>query len=110
MRYMDKIIFVKKSESHYDPEFGEWVEGTPIKTSTIANVTDVGVDRSTAIFGDVKQGAKVIRTQPFFSLPEFDYIEYDDRTWEQVTIRHPVYRYSLIVEEVTIDEQTKSKS
>lgn len=67
MRFTDEIIFVKRSsDSKYDPDLGEWVEGKPERTRTEANVTDIGTDRSVTIFGSVEEGAKVIRTQPLF--------------------------------------------
>lgn len=105
MRFTDEIIFVKRSsESKYDPDLGEWVGGKPERTRTEANVTDIGTDRGVTIFGSVKEGAKVIRTQPLFSIPEFDYIEIAGKTWQQTTARNPAYRNSLIVQEVILNE------
>lgn len=47
MRFTDEIIFVKRSsDSKYDPDLGEWVEGKPERTRTEANVTDIGTDKS----------------------------------------------------------------
>ena len=58
MRFTDEIIFVKRSsDSKYDPDLGEWVEGKPERTRTEANVTDIGTDRSVTIFGSVEEGA-----------------------------------------------------
>ncbi|EHG8746810.1 hypothetical protein J6E82_002026 [Enterococcus faecium] len=107
MRFTDEIIFVKRSsDSKYDPDLGEWVEGKPERTRTEANVTDIGTDRSVTVFGSVKEGAKVIRTQPLFSIPEFDYIEFEGKTWQITTARNPSFRNSLIVQEVIVDEST----
>ncbi|EMW5544986.1 hypothetical protein AAFB30_002663 [Enterococcus faecium] len=107
MRFTDEIIFVKRSsDSKYDPDLGEWVEGKPERTRTEANVTDIGTDRSVTIFGSVEEGAKVIRTQPLFSIPEFDYIEFEGKTWQVTTARNPSFRNSLIVQEVIVDEST----
>ncbi|MDM8212787.1 hypothetical protein QUW13_02715 [Enterococcus hirae] len=104
MRYLDEIVFIGAAEDdHYDPNLGEWVEGEPTRTKALVNVTDLGTNRSVEIFGDIKQGAKVIRLQPLFVLPKWDQIEYDGRTWELTTERVPAERHTLIVQEVVGD-------
>lgn len=101
MRYDTSITFIKDStDSHYDPELGEWIDGEAKRTGTVANVTDLGTERSVKVFGDVREGAKVIRTMPLFSLPEFDHIEIDGKTFKETTARNPSGRHSLIVQEV----------
>lgn len=101
MRYTDEVIFVRESaDSHYDPDSGEWMDDEPQRILTLANVTDLGTERSVKIFGDIRQGAKVIRTVPLFSLPEFDFIEIDGKSYKEVTVREPAGRHSLIVQEV----------
>ncbi|MDT2597047.1 hypothetical protein [Enterococcus dongliensis] len=101
MRYDTKVLFIKNGEgSHYDPDLGEWIEDEPTVTVTDVNVTDLGTERSVKVFGDVREGAKVIRTMPLFSLPEFDHIEIDGKTFKETTARNPSGRHSLIVQEV----------
>ena len=101
MRYDASITFIKDStESHYDPNLGEWVHGEPSATITDANVTDLGTNRSMALFGDIRQGAKVIRTMPLFVVPEYDHILYEGKTYKDVTTRTPALRNSIIVQEV----------
>lgn len=105
MRFTDEIISVKRSSDlKYDPDSSEWIEGEAERTLTNANVTDMGMDRSVTVFGSVKEGAKVIRTQPLFSIPKFDYIEFEGKTWQVTTARNPSFRNSLIVQEVIVDE------
>lgn len=101
MRLTDELTFVKTSaETHYDPNLGEWIEAEPIKTVTTATITDLGTTRSVEIFGDIKQGAKVIRLMPLFVLPDFDLIEFGGKKWELVTDREPDKFHTLIVQEV----------
>lgn len=101
MRFLDEVIFEKDGEGNrYDPELGEWIEEAPITVTTNANVTDLGTDRSVAIFGDIRQGAKVIRTMPLFVVPEYDRILYEGKTYKDVTTRTPALRNSIIVQEV----------
>ncbi|MBO0449354.1 hypothetical protein JZO76_07350 [Enterococcus sp. MJM12] len=101
MRYDTKVLFIKNSEgSHYDPEPGVWIEDEPTVTATDANVTDLGTNRSVALFGSIKQGAVVIRTQPLFIIPKWDNIEIDGKSYQLTTARQPLERNTLIVEEV----------
>lgn len=103
MRYADEIIFVKSGAgSHYDPDLGEWVEDEPTKTITSANVTDLGTNRSVTLFGSIKQGAKVVMTQPLFVLPKWDTIDINEKSYQLTTERVPLERNTLIVEEVTV--------
>lgn len=105
MRFLDEVIFEKDGEGNrYDPELGEWIEEAPITVTTNANVTDLGTDRSVAIFGDIRQGAKVIRTMPLFVVPEYDRILYEGKTYKDVTTRTPALRNSIIVQEVASNE------
>lgn len=107
MRLINEITFVKTSaETRYDPDLGEWIEAEPIKTVMVATVTDLGTTRSVEIFGDIKQGAKVIRLMPLFDLPKFDYIEFNGKRWKLVTHRTPSMRNTLIVKEVVVNEGT----
>lgn len=101
MRYDTKVLFIKNGEgSHYDPNLGEWIENEPTVTVADANVTDLGTNRSVALFGDIKQGAVVVRTQPLFLVPEWDSIEINGKSYKQTTSRKPLERNSFIVEEV----------
>ena len=101
MRYLDEVTFIKaSSDSRYDPDLGEWVEKEPTRTVFSANITDIGTDRSVKVFGDIKQGAKVMRMMPLFTMPEYDYIEFDNKKWALTTYRNPSERNTFILQEV----------
>lgn len=103
MRYLDEVTFIQTVGEHYDPNLGETAPGEVVKTTVNVNVTDLGTNRSIALFGDIRQGAKVIRTQPLFVLPKFDTVEFQGRAYKETTVRSIVARHSLIVEEVVAD-------
>ena len=102
MRYLDEVTFIKtSSDSHYDPDLGESVEKEPTRTIFSANITDIGTDRSVKVFGDIKQWAKVLRMMPLFVMPEYDYIEFDNKMWALTTYRNPSERNTFILQEVS---------
>ena len=86
----------------------EWIEEEPFRKTTDVNVTDIGTDRSITIFGSIKEGLRSLGHSPFV-IPEFDYIEFEGKTWEVITSRVPALRNSLIVHEVIIDGKKSSK-
>ncbi len=100
MRYLDEVTFIKESpDSHYDPELGEYIKAEPIKAVFSANITDVGTDRSAKVFGDVKEGAKIMRMMPLFDMPEYDYVEFKGKKWYLLTYRNPSERNTFILRE-----------
>ncbi|MEB8400912.1 hypothetical protein NGG61_13370 [Enterococcus casseliflavus] len=101
MRYNDEITFViQRTRDVYDPDTGNWIPGTTEKKTVCANVTDLGLVRSVEIFGDIQQGAKVIRLQPLATMPTFEQIEFEGRIYELATHKQPAGRNTLIVKEV----------
>lgn len=99
MNYNKKILFVTEDGKKYNPETSEH-ESVLIKKYKRANVTDLGTDRSKALFGDVKQGAKVIRLKRPYITP-WDYVEYEGKTYNIITHRDARLRAGFIVQEVT---------
>ena len=61
MRYDKRIYFVRKTQEEYDPIKGEWVGGITDTVPKMANVTDLGSERSVALFGNVMENALTVR-------------------------------------------------
>ena len=86
MRYDKRIYFVKEGEDEYDYNTGNYVTGEPIKDEVWANVSDMGTQRQTLIFGALKQGALTVRIQNKVEQP-FDYIEIDGQSYNVASTR-----------------------
>lgn len=100
MRYDQKIIFIAETKGGYDPEIGEHTEPITTMTTKYANVTDLGTNRSKELFGDIKQGAKVIRLlRPYEKI--WDKVEIENVSYEIVTSRILRLKNTFIVQEVS---------
>ena len=108
MRYDTKVTFVIEKDSYYDPELGEHVEPTLDEKIKLANVTDLGTDRSKVLFGDIKQGAKVIRllrpyTQKWDYVLIYNKLTKETQKFEIVTERNLRLKNTFVVREVASD-------
>ena len=86
MRYSTPIYFVKEGEDEYDYSTGDYVTTEPIKHEAWANVSDMGTQRQTLVFGALKQGALTIRIQNKYEQP-FDYIEVGGQPYNVASTR-----------------------
>lgn len=105
MRYDTEVTFIIEKGGYYDPELGEHVEPILEETIKLANVTDLGTNRSKVLFGDIKQGAKVIRLlRPYTK--EWDYVLIFNKLrsktekFEIITERNLRLKNTFIVQEV----------
>ena len=99
MRMTHKIKFYHR-ESLYDPDEHENLDDIELVHEDMANVTDVGTDRSQALLGNYTKQAKVIRLLHPLSVV-FDYltIDDDDTHYRMQTQRTPLKGHTLIVGE-----------
>ena len=86
MRYDKRVYFVKESEDEYDYSTGDYVTTEPVKHEVWANVSDMGTQRQTLVFGALKQGALTIRIQNKHEQP-FDYIEVGGQAYNVASTR-----------------------
>ena len=86
MRYSTPVYFVKQGEDVYDYDTGNYAPGQLIRDEVWANVSDMGTQRQTLIFGAIKQGALTVRIQNKVDQP-FDYIEIDGQPYNVVSTR-----------------------
>lgn len=98
MRYDKQVFFVKEGEDEYDYSTGDYVTTEPIKEEVWANVSDMGTERQTLIFGAVKQGALTIRLRSKYEKP-FDMIEYDGNIYDVARNREFRHKQAFEVSE-----------
>lgn len=88
----------------YNPNTGEYDEPKINETVKRENVTDLGIERSLALFGDVIQGAKVIRMlRPFDG--KWDYVLIDSKKYEIMKHQDLSKKNTFIVREVVNNGQ-----
>lgn len=84
MRYNHEIKFFSEDKRHYNPIISQNEGGTGLIADVMGNVTDVGADRSTKLFGSIVQGIKVIRL-----------VEPVDKKWAYLTIDDGKTKYRM---------------
>ena len=100
MRFNNNVKFYSEEAEHYDPTSGGYVGGTELVAEVIANVTDLGTNRSSQLFGDVNTQAKVIRmVRPVGAVWSYCLIDDDTTKYVQTTARDPLKAHTLIVGE-----------
>lgn len=100
MRFDTTVKFYSEEAEHYDPTVGDYVGGEQLVSQSSANVTDLGTDRTAALFGDVKQASKVIRLpHPVGIAWSYCLIGSNSQKYVQTTTREPLKAFTLIVGE-----------
>lgn len=100
MIYDHKVRFYSKKDRKYNPHTHEYEGGIKEVGSLLANVTDLGTNRSVQLFGNYNQNSKVVRTikEP---PANWDYMTIDNHDPKLVlqTLRKPLKYFTLIVGE-----------
>jgi hypothetical protein len=82
MNFSERITFVKETESYYDPEKGEYVDGELIKTVRPCNLSSMGVDRTNQLFGQIDTVITVARLQRPYN-DRVDYVHLNEKENEE---------------------------
>lgn len=81
MRFNKRITFVKEGNPYYDPTQGEYVQGEPIKDTVPCNLSNLGIERTNELFGQIDKIITVARLQRPYN-KEFDYIEINNQRYD----------------------------
>ncbi|EAF6819058.1 TPA: hypothetical protein ACSY63_06700 [Listeria monocytogenes] len=98
MRYDTEVLFVKEVEGGYSPELGKWVQESKKVTSQMANVTDLGAEKSRLFFGEVRNFHKVIRLRNPY-LESWSYAVISEREYTEKKSSQSRHKSSFIVGE-----------
>ena len=101
MRYDKRVYFVRKTQEEYDPIKGEWVGGVTDEVPKFANVTDLGSERSIAMFGNVMEDALTVRLLNRYREP-FDTVRIDGTHYSVIKDLKLRRKQTLIVKEVDV--------
>lgn len=86
MRYDDRMTFIKLGEEVYDPETSTFIQSDEELDTVACHVSDLGFERSMAIFGDYKKGRKVVRLENPY-IESYDRVEYRGKLWHVTAVR-----------------------
>lgn len=76
MRYDKRITFVREIEGGFNPSTGNHDEGELIKEELPCNVSNLGINRTNELFGNIDTRIIVVRLQRNYER-KFDYVLID---------------------------------
>ena len=100
MIFDHKVYFYNKSARKYNPPTHQYDGDPKLIDSMVANVTDVGTNRSVQLFGNYNENSKVVRTvkEPPANW-DYGMIDNHDPKLVLQTSRKPLKYFTLIVGE-----------
>ena len=98
MRF-DTPIYFQTIKTKYDASTGNYVESVESEVKRYASVTDAGDETLNLIYGEIKQGAKVIRLQNQHKEP-FDRIKIGEKVYRVDRARELRVKQVFVVSEV----------
>jgi|SRR5699024_1017913 len=80
MRMSDRITFVSKGESYYDPYENKYIEGEPVYDTQPCKLSTLGIYRTQQLFGTLDKRITVARLQHPYT-DDFDYVLINDNKY-----------------------------
>lgn len=99
MRFSTPVYFQTIKPGAYNAENGDYSEETIEEVKVYAAVTDAGIEALRLIYGDLKQGGKVVRLQQPYTSP-FDFIRIGEKRYRAGFSGLRLTKQSFIVSEV----------
>lgn len=80
MRFIDRVSIVTESEGGYNPSTGQFDESVQIITKLPCNISQLGVERTVQLFGEMDKTILVVRLQRPYTQP-YDYLLIDGKRY-----------------------------
>ena len=107
MRLTNEVKFYNQTERHYNPNTSQYEGGEMLVDTVMANVTDVGTNRSVELFGKYDANSKVVRLiEPIDKVWSYLTIDDDSTRYVLQTTRQPLKNTTLIVGERNVTSKT----
>ena len=69
MRFDTPVLFQRITEGAYNAENGDYGDDSVESVKVYADVTDAGVETLNLVYGELRQGAKVVRLLHYYEEP-----------------------------------------
>ncbi len=99
MRYDTPVYFQKVVSGNYEAATGNYGEDAVVEEKRYADVTDARTDTLNLVYGEVKQGARVVRLQRQYR-GRFDRIRIGDKVYRVDFSRNFRVKQVFVVSEV----------
>ena len=99
MRCDKPVFFQKIKPGEYDASTGDYGEDIIEEEQRLASVTDAGIDTLHLVYGEIRQGVKVVRLQSHYTDP-FDQVKIDGTVYKVDRARKLRTKHILICSEV----------
>ena len=99
MRYDTPVYFQKIVPGRYDASTGNYKEDVITEKKKYADITDAGTDTLNLVYGEIKQGVKVIRLQSRYQ-ETFNRIRIGDKMYRVDFSRNLRMKQIFVVSEV----------
>lgn len=99
MRFDTPIYFQTITPGEYNPSTGDYGKDAVTEEKIYANVTSAGVDTLNLIYGELKQGAYVIRLQRHYN-KVFDRVRVENKIYHVDFQRKQNVKHVFVVGEV----------
>lgn len=100
MRYDVPIYFQHITSGAYDPNTGDYGNDTVVETLRYASVMDTRTETMRLIYGEVRQGSRIIHLQNHYTEP-FDRIRIGEKVYAVDLRRKLRVKETFVVSEVT---------